>query len=241
MSVAPSVALPQARGSRLARPAAHRGLALLFAVILATGVSAFALSFISFLKPIGKGDGLPDYASIASDRGYLWTFFVVAAVQMIVGACAAALAAWLLAPGRGARWATVGGSLVWLGAAIYGVGVGGWAAVYFYGSDPVALDPATAGRLIDHVNDDTARMLAVPVGGALLVALGSLLIAVALWRAATVPRWVPALGALSAVATIVLPPDTVAGLVGEAVSSVTTIAIGYYAWRRHPVAAELPR
>jgi hypothetical protein len=237
MSVASSVALPQVQASRLARPGGSRGLALLFAVIVVTGISAFALSFVSFVKPIGKGDGLPDYASIASHRGYLWAFFVVAGVQLIVGACAAALAAWLLAPGRGARWATVGGSLVWLGAAIYAVGVGGWAAVYFYGTDPAALDPATAGRLIDHVNDDTARMFAVPIGGALLVALGSLLIAVALWRARTVPRWVPALGALSTLATIALAPDTAAGLAGEALSSATTIAIGYYAWRRHPVAA----
>jgi hypothetical protein len=241
MSVAPSVALPEAQRSRVARPAASRGLTLLFAVILLTGVSAFALSLVSLVKPIGEGDGFPDYAAIAPMRGYVWAFFVVAAVQMIIGACAGALAAWLLAPGRGARWATVGGSFVWLGAAIYGVGIGGWAAIYFYGTDPAALDPATAGRLIDHVNDDTARMLAVPIGGALLVALGSLVIAVALWRAATVPRWVPALGALSAVATIVLPPDTAAGLVGEAVSSVSTIAIGYYAWRRYSVAAERPR
>jgi hypothetical protein len=234
MSAAPSVALPHVQAPPLARPGGNRGLALLFAVILVTGVSAFAVSFISFVKPIGAGDGLPDYASIASDRGYLWAFFVTAAVQLIVGACAAALAAWLLAPDRGARWATVGGSLVWLGAAIYGVGVGGWATVYFYGTDPAALDPATAGRLIDHVNDDTARMLAVPIGGALLVALGSLLLAVALWRARTVPRWVPALGALSTLATIALPPDTAAGLAGEALSSATTIAIGYYAWRRYP-------
>jgi hypothetical protein len=56
---------------------------------------------------------------------------------------------------------------------------------------PSGADPATAARLIDHVNDDTVRMLAGPIGGALLVALGSMLLAVALWRARTVPRWVP--------------------------------------------------
>jgi hypothetical protein len=241
MSVVPSVALPQIQASRLARRSGNRGLALLFAVIVLTAVSAFTLSFISFVKPIGQGDGLPDYAAIASDRAYVWAFFVVAAVQLIVGACAAALAAWLLAPGRGARWATIGGSLVWLGAAIYGVGVGGWAAVYFYATDPAALDPAAAGRLIDHVNDDTARMLAIPLSGALLVALGSLLLAVALWRARTVPRWVPVLGALSTLATIALAPDTAAGLAGEALSSATTIAIGFYAWLRCPIAAEATR
>jgi hypothetical protein len=235
MSVASSVALPQAPVTRLAKATGSARLRLLFAVILVTSLSAVALSVVSYAKPIGNGDGLPDYAAIAGARGYLWAFFVVAGVQLIVGACAAALAAWLLVPARGAHWANVGGSLVWLGAAIYGVGIGGWATVYYFGTDPATLDPATATRLIDHVNDDTARMLAVPIGGALLVALGSILLAVALWRACTVPRWVPIVGALTAVTGIVIPPDTVVGVIAEAASSATTVAIGWYAWQRRSV------
>lgn len=232
MSAATSVALPQAPAAAAARPAAGSRMALLFAVILVTGVSAFAISVVSAAKPIGDGDSLPGYAAIASQRGYVWAFFVVAGVQLVVGACAAALAAMFLARERGARWATVGGSLVWLGAAAYGVGIGGWATLYYFATDPAVLDGATATRLVDHANDDTARLLAVPIGGALLIALGSLVLAVALWRARTVPRWVPVVAALSAVATIVLPPSGAAGLVAEAASSLTTIAIGWYAWRR---------
>jgi hypothetical protein len=147
-----------------------------------------------------------------------------------VGVCAAALATWILTPARGARWATVGGGLVWLGAAAYAVGIGGWAAVYYFGTDP-RLGRAGAG-LIDRFDHDAAHMMAVPIGGALLVALGGLLLAVALWRARSVPRWVPVLGALSGVATLALPPDTAAGLLAEAASSATTIAVGWYAWRR---------
>jgi hypothetical protein len=227
-----SVALPQTPRARLAKATGTPRLPLLFAVILITSLSAVALSVVAFAKPIGHGDGLPVYAAIAPNRSYVWAFFLIAGVQLIVGACAVALAVWLLAPARGARWATVGGSIVWLGAAIYGVGIGGWATLYYFGTDTATLDPATAARLIDHANDDTARMLAVPIGGALLVALGSMLLAVALWRARTVPRWVPILGALSAVTGIVLPPDTVAGIVGEAASAATSIAIGWYAWQR---------
>jgi hypothetical protein len=238
MSVASSVALPQAPVTRVAKAAGNGRLRLLFAVILVTSLSAVALSVVSYAKPIGNGDGLPDYAAIAGARGYLWSFFLVAGVQLVVGACAAAVAAWLLVPARGARWANVGGSLVWLGAAMYGVGIGGWATVYYFATDPAALDPATAARLIDHVNDDTARMLAVPIGGALLVALGSIVLAVALWRARTVPRWVPILGVLTAVTGIVIPPDTVAGVIAEAASSATTVAIGWYAWRRRPVVTD---
>lgn len=232
MSVVSSVALPQAPATRLATAAGSGRLRLLFAVILVTSLSAVALSVVLYAKPIGNGDGLPNYAAIAGMRGYVWGFFLVAGVQLVVGACAAALAAWLLVPGRGAAWATVGGSLVWLGAAIYGVGIGGWATVYYFGTDPGALDPATATRLIDHVNDDTARMLAVPIGGALLVALGSMVLAAALWRARTVPRWVPVVGIVTAITGIVIPPDTVAGIIAEAASSATTIALGWYAWRR---------
>jgi hypothetical protein len=233
MSVASPVALSPAPAARRSRAGGRRGLALLFAVILVTSTSALALSLASFVNPIGAGDGLPDYAAIAPHRDYVWAFFLVAGVQLIVGACAAALAAWLLAPDRGARWATVGASIVWLGAAIYGVGVGGWAAVYYFATDPRTLSSATATRLVDHINDDTARMLAVPFGGAVLVAAGSLLIAIALWRAATVPRWVPAIGALSTAITLAAPPDGVVGLIGEAASSATTIAIGWYVWRGH--------
>jgi Domain of unknown function (DUF4386) len=243
MSAAPSVALPHAppAAAVAGRPAGGSRMALLFAVILVTGVSAFAISAVSAAKPIGDGDSLPGYAAIASQRGYVWAFFVVAGVQLVVGACAAALAAMFLARDRGARWATVGGSLVWLGAAVYGVGIGGWATLYYFGTDPAVLDGATATRLIEHANDDTVRLLAVPIGGALLVGLGSLALSVALWRARTVPRWVPVVGAVGAVATIVLPPSGLAGLIAEAASSATTIAIGWYAWRRSAVAVTAPQ
>jgi hypothetical protein len=51
-------------------------------------------------------------------------------------------------------------------------------------------------------------------------------------RARTVPRWVPVLGVLTAITGIVIPPDTVAGIIAEAASSATTVALGWYAWRR---------
>src|SRR3954452_4290147 len=163
---APSAALSHPSVSPLAKAAGEARLRLLFWVILITSLSAVVVSVVSFAKPIGHGDGLPDYAAIAPNRGYVWAFFLVAGVQLIVGACATALAVLLLAPARGARWANVGGGFVWLGAAIYGVGIGGWATLYYFGTDPVALGQATAGRFIDHANHDTARMLAVPISGA---------------------------------------------------------------------------
>jgi hypothetical protein len=162
----------------------------------------------------------------------VWAFFLVAGVQLIIGACAAALAVWLLAPARGARWATVGGSLVWLGAAIYGVGIGGWATLYYFvptrrrWTRPPQRGSSTTPTTTPRGCSPS------PSGGALLVALGSMLLALALWRARIVPRWIPIVAAVSAVTGIVLPPDTIAGIVGEAASSATAIAIGWYAWQR---------
>lgn len=221
--------IPRVETPGLAVPRAARGgrLGLVFTAILMTSVSAFVLSVVSFAKPLGEGD-LPDYAALAPHRSYVWTFFAAAGVQLVIGATVAAIAAMVLAPNR---WGTVGGSIVWIGAALYGVGIGGWAAAYYFGSDP-SLAPGAAAALIDRINDDTGHLLAIPIGGALLIGLGTLVLAVALWRARSVPRWVPIVGALTAVATIVAPPDTIAGLVAEAASSATTIAIGWYAWRR---------
>jgi hypothetical protein len=227
-AVTTPVPLAEPRSAARARDARGHRLGLLFAAILATSVSALALSIVSFAKPIGEGDGLPDYAAIASSRGYVWAFFTVAGIQLVIGASTAALAAMLLAPNR---WGTVGASVVWLGAALYGVGIGGWAAAYYFGTDP-ALAPGAAAGLIDRINDDSAHVLAVPIAGAVFIGLGTLALAVALWRARSVPRWVPIVGALAAVTTIVLPPDSAAGIVSEAASSVTTVAIGWYAWRR---------
>src|SRR3954453_18313785 len=119
MSIAASVPLPQAR----TRTATGGGrMALLFAVILVTSVTAAALSLVSLLKPIGAGgDSMPGYAALAPLRGYARAFFTVAGLHMVGGVGPSARAGWILVPARAAPWATVGGSLIWLGAALYAV------------------------------------------------------------------------------------------------------------------------
>src|SRR6185436_9000201 len=107
--------IPRVETPGLALPGAARGgrLGLVFAAILLTSVSAFVLSVVSFAKPLGDDD-LPDYAALAPHRSYVWTFFAAAGVQLVIGATVAAIAAMVLAPNR---WGTVGGSIVWIGAA----------------------------------------------------------------------------------------------------------------------------
>jgi hypothetical protein len=208
----------------------HR-LAVLFAVILATSVIAFGLALVSYLRPMGDGDGLPGYSDVAPMRGFAWTFFVVSGVQLVIGVCAAALAGWILTPARGSRWGTVGGAMIWLGAAVYAVGVGGWATIYYYATDPTVLDRRTGTALVNHINHDTARMLGFPISGAVVVLLGSFVLLVGLWRAGSVPRWVVVLNVLAGVVTTVIAPGTPVGVIAEGLSSIGTIMIGWYVWK----------
>ena len=231
MSVAMPVTGAEAPVARHASPRAPGRLTLLFAVIAVTSLSAVGLSLAAYLRPIGEGDLLPTYADLASQRAYVWAFFLIAGVQLVIGVTALAIAGWILTPARGSRWATVGGGMLCLGATVYALGVAGWAAVWYFASDTTTLDVPTATALIDHVNDDTARMLVVPIGGAIVVGLGSLVLSVGLWRAGTVPRWLVVGGSVVSIATFAAPPDQAAGLVLEALSSATGIALGWYAWR----------
>lgn len=203
-------------------------LALLFAVIVATSVGAFLLALASYVRPIGKS-GFPTFAELSDHRTYVWAFFLVAGIQLVVGVCAAAIVGLVLTPARGSRLGTVGAALLFLGAATYGVGIGGWATVYWFGTDTTVLDHAAATRLIHAANHDAAHMLVIPIAGAVIVGLGSLVLSAGVWRAAIVPRTLIIASALSTVATVVFEPDTFFGLSAELVSSLTTIALGWYA------------
>jgi hypothetical protein len=60
-------------------------------------------------------------------------------------------------------------------------------------------------------------------------------------RARSVPRWLPVLGAITGLAVLAERPDTIGGVVAEAASAATSIAVGWYAWKSHPRSARLER
>lgn len=75
------------------------------------------------------------------------------------------------------------------------------------------------------------RLFAAVIPGGLLVMVGTVSVAVGLWRAGTVPRWVPILLA-SLVLTLFLPTRGPVGLVSEAPHSLASIAVAWFLWRR---------
>lgn len=211
-------------------------ITVLFGIIVVTSVLAGAISVVSYIHPLSEEE-FPTYADISDKRGYTWGFFELAGVQLLIGVVALSLAGLLLARDRGARWATVGACLIWLGAAMYGVGIGGWAIGYFIATDDT-LGPAVGTRLVDRMNDDVWHVLAVPITGALLVGLGSIVMVVGIWQAGTVPRWLLVVLLIVTVLTIVVPPGALLGTILELVSAATSIMLGRYAWltRREPAA-----
>jgi hypothetical protein len=112
---------------------------------------------------------------------------------------------------------------------VQGVGVAGWAAAYYFPTDPSL---GEAGRVaFAAVNDDIVRVFAVMLPGAVLAMVGQVLQAVGLLRARVVPAWVPWLS-LATVATFVVPGNGLLGLVTAVPMAAASVALGYYAWRR---------
>lgn len=109
---------------------------------------------------------------------------------------------------------------------LYAVGVAGWAAAYYFATAP-GVDPS----VIERVNDDSAHVFGVMIPGALLVAVGTVIQAVGLWRSGAVPRWIPLLW-LTIVATFVVPGNGIAGLITAVPMTAASLGTAYYGWRR---------
>jgi hypothetical protein len=213
-----------------ARPGAPIRMALLALTVAVTSVAGVALSV---LYPETDADDRFSYAVVEPAREHFWIWHIVGPVNLIVGVCAIAVAGLVLTPARGAAVATVGGAMMWLGAALYGTGIGGLGPIYYFGTEQAALDREAAIRFLDYLNDEAFwRLWGAALAGGVLVTLGTVVLSVALWRGRTVPRWVPLVAAVSIVATFfVAGTGTVPELTVDAAVAVSSTAIGWYAWR----------
>lgn len=105
-----------------------------------------------------------------------------------------------------------------------------WQRVDDHARHPGSPTAETGTALTAFVNDNWQRFGVILVPGFLLLTLGSLLLAVALWRARSVPRWLPVAVGLINVVTFAIPFGPVLdGL--DAAFSATMIAIAWYLWR----------
>jgi hypothetical protein len=200
------------------------------------GIVALALAVTSAIALVGvvlwptpsKGNWW-SYGDIAPIRDRWWGVVTLLAVCLVINVPCQALAALALVRRRGSRWATSGAVVMWLGAAMQAAGAAGWAMTYYFATDP-KLDPAAGTALLKRVDTDP-HMFVVAMAGTLMVALGTSAQAAGLWRSHAVPRWLP-IASLAVVASFFLPEGGPLGLIAEVPLAVSSVAIGYYAWRR---------
>jgi hypothetical protein len=201
---------------------------LLFGSIVATSIVGL---IVSLVFPVSGDGGLFSYRAIAADPSFYWVFFTLTGVNLALAIVPVALAAVLLAPARGWRWVIAGFPIALVGASLYAVAVGGWAMVTYFAAGSAGLDPSAGAALIASVNADTAHSLAPAAAGGLIVAIAVLVISVGLWRSHNVPKWVIVLGIVGAIITFILPTSGIVGVVVETPQALSSVLIGWYAWR----------
>jgi len=181
-------------------------------------------------EPSG-GSETYSYADIQPLRDRWWGLLVLLAAGALLGVPAQAFLTTYLVRKRGAAWATAGGLMMWIGIAFQAVGVGGLAAAYYFAT---GVDATAGTPVIASANDDLLHLFGPMLAGALLVAVGTVVQVVGLWRSHAVPRWVPLL-VLFIVISFVVPGNGWIGLTVQVPMATGGIAIAYYAWRRTAV------
>jgi hypothetical protein len=170
------------------------------------------------------------YSVIAPIRTAWWAWHVFGGLGTTVLAVALGLAVCRLAPRRGAAWATGGAVITALGGLAFLGAMGAEGVLGYYVTDTDALPVETGTNFMSYVNDNVAQLGVMLFPGFMLLTLGGLLLAVALWRARSVPRWLVVAFGVTNVAGTALPFGVVADVVNTAFVA-TTLVIGWYLWR----------
>jgi hypothetical protein len=200
----------------------------LLALALGATAVAAAVGGVFWPEPEGGGETYA-YADIAPERGLWWGLLGGLAVVGVINVPLQAIATMILVRARGSVWATVGGSLMWVGVALQATGVAGWASAYFYATDP-SLEQGVGSAVIEAANNDQGHLFAFLIPGALLVVLGTVLQCVGLFRAHVVPVWVP-IALLFTIITFIVPGSGALGLVTSIPMAAGAIGLGYFAQR----------
>jgi hypothetical protein len=199
----------------------------LIAAILS--VAALIVAVVVLWQPWGERDGLA-YADLAPHRDGAWLGSLADGLAFAAAGVALGLAVCLLAPVRGRVLATVGAVGTALGGALFSAGMVGFGALAWYATNPAALSPEAGTALLAQVKDNPGHLLVVQMAGFLLFTLGALVLSGALWRARSVPRWLPVAYLVLTIATFAT--DGVVLNVVEAVQALAWMVVAFFAVRR---------
>jgi hypothetical protein len=226
MSVEATIVRTTVPGST--EPATRTRITAVCTVLALTAIAAIPLDL---LWPGSSNSGtILKVEDVQSYRQTWWVFIMSGALLTSLNVPAQAIAVLTLVREKGAKAATWGAGLMWVGAVMEAVGLASFAAAYFYPSDP-SVSHAAGAAVFGSIAHDHAHLLAIQLPGHLLSTIGIVVQAVALFRSKAVPTWVPVVS-LSILVTYVIPGSHVIGLVTQLPLAATCLGLAYYARRR---------
>jgi hypothetical protein len=210
--------------------AASTGTGRVRAAIVASllTLGAVIVAVVVLWQPWGERDHL-SYADIAPHRDAAWLGLVIDGLGFATIAVALGLAVCRLAPARGSAWANIGTVVTGLGGVAFCAGNVAFGSFAWYATNTDAV-PADAGTaLMAYSKDNPGHLMGLQGAGFLLATLGSLLLMVALWRARSVPRWLPIGYVVLTVGVFAL--GGVALNIVEAIQTLSLVVVAFYALR----------
>lgn len=201
--------------------------ARLIAAVLVVG--AITSAAFGIWHPEPDSDNNLSYDLIAPIRTSWWAWHLFGGLGVAVSAIAVALAVCLLVPARGATWATLGALLTSFGGLVFYGGVAAVGVLGAYATDPEALPASSGTTLLTFVDDNVEPVGALLIAGFVLLTLGPLLLAVALWRSRSVPHWLPVAFASTNVAGFPFSRGGVADIADSGFAA-ALVAIAWFLW-----------
>lgn len=131
------------------------------------------------------------YHELAPVRDGIWTSILVDSLAFAAVAIGLSLVVAQMTRTRGALLANVGAVVATAGGVLFAMGAFAFATFTWYVTDSAVLPLADGTRLLEYAVANPEHGMLVQMGGFLLYTLGTLLLAAALLRARSVPRWLP--------------------------------------------------
>ena len=131
------------------------------------------------------------YEQLAPVRDGIWTAILVDSLAFAAVAIGLSLVVAQMTPTRGALLANIGAIVATIGGVLFAMGAFAFAMFTWYVTNPAVLPVADGTRLLEYAVASPEHGMLLQMVGFLLYTLGTLLLAAALFRARSVPRWLP--------------------------------------------------
>lgn len=219
-----------------ASTAVSRARAAIVSAVLTLG--AVAVAAVALWQPWGERDHF-GYADLAPHRDAAWLGSVIDGLGFAALAITLGLAVCILAPARGSTWANIGAVVTGFGGVAFCAGMVSFGSFAWYATSTDAIPADSGTALITYTVNNPGHMMGLQMAGFLLVTLGSLVLMAALWRARSVPRWLPIGYLVLTVGLFAL--GGVALNIVQAIQTLSLVVIAFYALRAAGRPAQLHR